>query len=69
MKKRIIDCTYKEVRDYYEHHRWNAKVAMLLGAFGKAYLRNEISWELRIKYDFPQVFKKSFLESEIEVTK
>jgi hypothetical protein len=67
MKKRIIDCTYKEVRDYYKHHRWNTQVAMLLGAFGKPYLRNEVSWQMRVKHDFPKIFKKEFLESEIEV--
>ena len=67
MKKKIINCTYKEVRDYYKKHIGDTKIGMLLGAFGKPFLMNEISWRMRIKYDFPQVFKKSFLESEIEV--
>ena len=67
MKKKIINCTYKEVRNYYKKHIGDTKVGMLLGAFGKPFLLDEISWGMRIKYDFPQVFKKSFLESEIEV--
>lgn len=67
MKKKIINCTYKEVRNYYEHHRWNTQVAMLLGAFGKPFLRNEESWRMRIKYEFPLTFKRSFLNSKIEV--
>ena len=66
MLKRIIDCSYKEIREYLNKH-FDIEVDMLLGAFGRPFQRNEHSWLLRIKYDFPKIFKKSFLNRKIEV--
>lgn len=67
MLKKIKDCTYKEVRDYYNKHISDTEVGMLLGAFGKPFVRNEQSWRLRMKFDFPKIFKYSFLVTEIDV--
>ena len=67
MLKKIRDCSYKEVRDYYNHKCMDPEVGILLGALGYQYVRDEISWNMRMHNEFPRVFKKSLLDKEIDV--
>lgn len=65
--KFIRDCTYKEVRAYYEENPADWQVGALLGAFGKVWQRSEESWQLRMKLDFPKIFQKELLDKLIKV--
>lgn len=65
--KRIRNCTYKEVRAYYEENPVDWEVGALLGAFGKAWQRNEESWKMRMQNDFPRIFQKELLDKLIKV--
>ena len=68
-KKFIRNCTYKEVRAYYEEHPSDWQVGALLGAFGKVWQRNEQSWQMRMRIEFPNIFQEDVLNKLIEIPK
>lgn len=66
MKKKLRNCTYKEVKDY-NASNCDLIIRSVLAVFHSSFIRNETSWKSCMKYDFKYLFNKKVLDYEIEV--